>query len=306
MNNIVFLYFYKSSDKYCVNVVDIGKDKPPQIYTYDSETIERKLHELRKYAEEDAMCFNTLKAWQDIVNININYTVLVALHKKKYIIQGWCNLKYSKLTLNGGKANPLSAVYCLEIQKIVTRSAPKIKNLGTVMIQFIKEQCMNKIAYESNIINVDILYLYSLPTSIDFYNKFDDFKVFVDKEGNHTFYYVNNAARPSLFANKEVMESIEILWGFENTAHMSDEDIIKYKQNMNEFSDEQKKMCDTTKDEIVIYETEPKSEIVIDNVTVSKSKLGVTKTISKKLLGEKKQKLSVKDKNSKTVLSLKS
>jgi hypothetical protein len=66
-------------------------------------------------------------------------------------------------------------LYTCFIDKIVARSIPKINYIGSLIIDFIRIECLSKditlITDKTEVRKMDILYLYSLTASIPFYKK---------------------------------------------------------------------------------------------------------------------------------------
>lgn len=140
---------------------------------FESDNIENILKECKNLASiNEEQCYNTIYPWNDIEDngiLNDNSEVIIVYNKNGYI-QGWCNIKYEQINDDDGK------IYTCFIDKIVVRSIPKINRIGSLIIDFIKKECISKdinfkdVNTNMNKLQVDVLYLYSLPTSIDFYN----------------------------------------------------------------------------------------------------------------------------------------
>lgn len=173
-------------------------------YDSDSSTqqtkIEELLDELINQAHNNHLCFNSVYPWQDIKDFfDKNNEIIIAYNFKTNQIQGWCNLIYNSFNINNENTDedfylPINLskkpimVYTCYIDKLVTRALPKINYIGLLLLEFIRDITINYpetgkhiLYYESelrntgvneyNRIKIDVIYLYSLTTSIDFYKK---------------------------------------------------------------------------------------------------------------------------------------
>jgi len=212
-----------------------------------SSEYDEVIHDLINLAKEDQECFNMIYPWDDINTLLNNNVFIIVYNKKKNFIQGWANINYSVIN-NSSNSNVL---YTAFIDKIVTRSKPSIKGVGTLILNYIKEKCLNNVYYynhessQCEKINIDILYLFSLTSSIPFYKKIDflerlecsECDDFTKKIYEHSFYYNNTKI------TEDAIKNFAILWEFENNAVMSDKDIEQYAK----FKPNEK--CDVPKDE---------------------------------------------------------
>lgn len=148
------------------------------ILTGTENYITNLLRKLKEIAHSDNRCYNNIHPWDDI-DVDVD-----SLHNKEIIIvynfitghiQSWCNISYSKID-SGDKC-----LYTSFIDKIVVKDKPKIKRIGSLVVDFIRKECFLKpIIYkyydhkkEEEIVikkKMDILYLYSLTSSIKFYD----------------------------------------------------------------------------------------------------------------------------------------
>lgn len=208
MDNIVFLRIFQHK-------IDLFKDNHFTTFNLNSQDINDIFSRFVQIADDDKVCFNVLNPWNDISNIQRNDCVIIAYNLKNFVIQGWCNIVYNSFDTSKDKTN----VSYLYIDKVVTRTVPKINGLGTHLINFIKNYCMN---------NVDIMYLFSLPLSQGFYDKFDFFNIH-KTDDVLTYYYINPSSK---VMNNDSLEDIKIFWDFENNAAMQDDVIETYKNNI--------------------------------------------------------------------------
>lgn len=210
---------------------------------YDDDHLNDFLMQLKEIAEKDKECYNTLYPWEDITELQQNREVIIIYNIVTHHIQCWCNIKYEKINTNG------SSLYTCYIDKIIVRDKPKIQKIGTLMIDFIRKECfMEKIIFsdlQGNItINMDILYLYSLSTSIDFYNRNPilssypfDYKENIDiNEANilkHVFIIFSDNIRRdrnfNSFIQSTKWKDFRILHSFEINSIMDDESIAYYR-----------------------------------------------------------------------------
>jgi len=175
MENIVlFHFYYESNNNYYVEVIT-NNPTTRKKYKYKGQKIEEKLHDFQKFIskEEEEKCFNELRPWKEIVNLSKNDRVIIAFNIEQNLIQGWCNIQYTK-----DDTNDKCLLY---IQYIVTRNYPEIKGVGTYIMNFIKDNLMNEIKFEEwdpykevfsiKQENVFCMFLISKKSSNDFYKK---------------------------------------------------------------------------------------------------------------------------------------
>lgn len=191
-----------------------------------SKKIEKLLNNLIEQAEKDRLCFNSIYPWEDYYFFDKNNEIIIAYNHKTNQIQGWCNLIYASFNIDNendesvyyesiGVSKKPKMVYTCCIDKLVARALPKIKYIGLLLLEFVRDititqpQNDNKpiLFYETdyrntgfneyNKIIIDILFLYSLTTSIDFYKK--TFLIQLtsndDKQNkilNHVFRYIRD------------------------------------------------------------------------------------------------------------------
>lgn len=274
-DDIVFILFTK--DK-----VEIIKDDIIKLFTHNKKKIRKLYDMLKKNANEDNVCFNTLHPWNDFVNLAYGHSaVFIAYNTLRNIIEGWCNLLYKDFEYNGmiNDVDNGTSIYYLEIDKLVTRSEPKRKGLGTYMMNYIKNNMMN---------NVDILFLYSLSTSITFYRKL----LFLTEEiyeNKHIFYVINPNSRINY--NQDILESLKILWEFEGKTNMTQLEKENYIKNMTYISTNFKEHCDIYKNNSIINQfdsSQTKTRTIRTATTatrrsarISSQSLGVKKHIKK-------------------------
>ncbi len=272
-DDIVLILFTK--DK-----VEIIKDNIVKLFTHNKNKIRKIYDILKKNANEDNICFNTLHPWNDFVNLQYGHSaVLIAYNTLQNIIESWCNLLYKDFKYSGmiNDVDNGTYIYYLEIDKLVTRSEPKRKGLGTYMMHHIKNNMMN---------NVDILFLYSLPTSINFYRKL----VFLTEElyeNKHIFYVINPKSRINY--NKEILESLKILWEFEGKTYMTHAEKGNYNKNMTYISTNFKQQCDIYKKDNITNEFDSSQTVTRRSartatrrsLRISSQSLGVKKLIKK-------------------------
>jgi hypothetical protein len=152
---------------------DNGNDNENDNRTNEDRKI---LSDLKELAKNDELSYNNIYPWDDI-DISFNYKnkeVIIAYNNDTNHIQGWCNIEYSTFS-EGDKPTNL---YNLKIDKLVSREIPKIKYIGLLLLEFIRDECLNKpLLYYNNYlskyeeVNIVIMYLYSLTTTINYYKK---------------------------------------------------------------------------------------------------------------------------------------
>jgi hypothetical protein len=135
------------------------------------------LNELKEQAISNNLCYNSIYPWNDIDSFRYNKEIIIAYNYNTNHIQGWCNITYDEYVHDS------LITYTACIDKLVSRALPKIKYIGLLLLEFVRDECILKPIYyyrtdpriypnpEYILININLLYLYSLTTSIDFYNK---------------------------------------------------------------------------------------------------------------------------------------
>lgn len=191
-----------------------------------SEKITKLLEELIEQGRKDKSCFNSIHPWENII-YETNNEIIIAYNKKTNQIQGWCNIKYDSYNIdndNGEEAfyKPIEIskkpkmIYTCYIDKLVARALPKIKYIGLLLLEFVRDITIIKplndnkgiLFYEKDVRNphsneynniiIDIIYLYASTTSIDFYKKtFLTQSISHDSEKeneifNHVFKYIRD------------------------------------------------------------------------------------------------------------------
>ena len=193
---------------------------------------------LKTLATNDRECYNMIYPWDEIDDDFIpNSEYIIIYNTRTNHIQGWCNIKYSKI--NDSKTKDF--LYTCFIKEIVVRTRPKIGGIGTLIIDFIKNECFSKEIYFNDIgenfkILIDILYIYSLTSSIGFYKKIryltnlgDIYKE--DELYKHVFIYLQDIHNiTKLKRYRGFKESLKILHEFEVNSMMGEEEIRKYKE----------------------------------------------------------------------------
>lgn len=231
------------------------------VYEYTDDEIKQLLNNLQLSANEDIKCYNHIYPWKDIntSSDSKNKEILIAYNNETNHIQAWCNFSYSTFSINNVPSN----LYTLTIDKLVSRASPKIKFIGLLLLEFIRDECIKKPikyfhdnpkissfkTYED--INIDIMYLYSLTTSIDFYKKTfltqlhlpnpQDINYEIFK---HVFIYLLPKHIDVLTRkNKINLMQLNILHSFECNSVLSPETITMY----NEFKDSIPLECNNPK-----------------------------------------------------------
>ena len=195
------------------------------------------LKKLKKQANLDHLAYNCIYPWEDIDYFRNNYEVIIAYNRATNHIQGWCNIKYNDFKIND------KYTYTVCVDKIVSRASPKIKYIGLLLIEFVRDICILQ-SYESNYINyynndkryikisIDIIYLYSLTTTINFYKK-----TFLtqlndnDEILKHVFTYIHpEKLHTTSKIFREQLISLYILHIFECNSILNDESIKKYNE----------------------------------------------------------------------------
>lgn len=200
------------------------------------------LEKLKEQAIKDKLCYNSIYPWDDIEDFTYNKEVIIIYNNDTNHIQGWCNIKYDQYILSD---NPIHTLF---IDKLVTRTSPKIKYIGVILLQFIRE-IFNKeiIKYygtdmrfpetynKYNEIKVDIIYLYSLTTTIDFYKKtyLTQLQSYSEQENNILKHVFIDIHPEKIHTNSSILKkgllSLNILHCFECNSVLSDESIKQYK-----------------------------------------------------------------------------
>jgi hypothetical protein len=195
------------------------------------------LQKLKKQANLDYLAYNYIYPWDDIDYFANNYEVIIAYNCATNHIQGWCNIKYNDFKINE------KYTYTVCVDKIVSRASPKIKYIGLLLLEFVRDICISQ-SYESNYINyyntdqryikisIDIMYLYSLTTTINFYKK--TFLTQLNDNNDtlkHVFTYIHpEKLHSSSKIFREQLISLYILHIFECNSVLNDEAIKKYNE----------------------------------------------------------------------------
>ena len=202
----MYYKIYKITNHQEYNNIHILRFSYNPFYDSDSDSstqqtkIGELLDELINQAHNNHLCFNSVYPWQDIKDFfDKNNEIIIAYNFNTNQIQGWCNLIYNSFNINNENTDedfylPINLskkpimVYTCYIDKLVTRALPKINYIGLLLLEFIRDITINYpetgkhiLYYESdlrntgankyNSIKIDVIYLYSLTTSIDFYKK---------------------------------------------------------------------------------------------------------------------------------------
>ena len=206
------------------------------------ENILAFLNALKEQAISEEVCYNGIYPWNDIhKGPKQNKEIIIAYNKNTNHIQGWCNLQIDKI----------DHLFTLIIDKLVSRDKPKIKYIGLLLLEFIRDKCVNEpIFYYNNdykdrtqpyyntfyLININVMYLYSLTTSIEFYKKtFLTQMQKVIKTHNdhnilqHVFIYINEKYLHTIRDRQIIyIQMLEILHTFECNSVMSPSSIATY------------------------------------------------------------------------------
>jgi len=216
-----------SYNKFNLTDPDIDSSKIIEFITY-----------LKNLAETDKICYNGIYPWDDIyIGTSSNKEIIIAYNNITNHIQGWCNISYSRINSSS------SSYSTLFVDKIVTRAAPRVDYIALLLLEFIKNECVDKPIIFKEIdgnyanINIDILYLYSLTTSIPFYK--NTYLQNIDKLDKtitdynllqHVFIYLNQKYIGNLnnIKLKKMILSLDILHGFEVNSIMPSNEIDIY------------------------------------------------------------------------------
>lgn len=244
MDDIILFYFHRDQTQYLVDVI---YDNDLQEYVYDAESIKKLLQKLREYTDQDKDCFAYLHTWNQIVDFDKNERVLIAFNNKKFIVQAWCIFCYEKYE---------NDIYALQIKQINTRYIPKIKGIGTYMINFIKDKCLKNISYIDNDkivdIDVNILYLYSLIIAVEFYRKLTFLKEEMHEKKRKlgsTFYHI------AKHTDKLDLEAFKNMWKENFDAYMDCDAMREYQQDTYNIKHKFATKCQADKPEISFIET---------------------------------------------------
>ncbi len=92
-------------------------------------------------------------------------------------------------------------------------------------------------------------------------------------DNKHTFYFINPLSRINF--NPDILESLKILWEFENKTDMTQSEIDKYISNMTNISINFKTKCNIFKKDAILNEFHKKVQ--------KSTKIPIKKTIKKSL-----------------------
>lgn len=208
------------------------------------------LKELKEIAHRDNRCYNNIHPWEDIDVDSLlnNREIIIVYNFITGHIQSWCNISYSKID-SGDKC-----LYCSFIDKIVVKDKPKIKRIGSLVVDFIRYECFLKpiiyiyydlIKDEEIVIEkkMDILYLYSLTSSIKFYDSIRNVLAYPfqgmvfsqdDKDKlNHVFIIfstdlLDNYNKFYSFMKSKMWYNFTLLHTFEVNSQMDEDSIRSY------------------------------------------------------------------------------
>ena len=200
------------------------------------------LNDLKELAKRDEIYYNGIHPWNDI-DIKMEYRnreVIIIYNTTTNNIQGWCNIEYSTFSTDNEPSN----LYNLKIDKIVSREESKIKYIGLLLLEFIRDECINKpILYYHNIsyniekfksyeeINISIMYLYSLTTTIYYYKKTFLTQLYLEDGNEHVFIYINPKYIETITKRiKTYINQLNILHLFECNSILSPNSIKKYNE----------------------------------------------------------------------------
>lgn len=203
-------------------------------YIKSGEEIIELLRFLQEEARKDKECYNMIYPWEELTGESSpNSEYIIVYNMRRNHIQGWCNIKYSKINSSN------ESIYTCFIKELVVRAKPQIRKIGTMILEFIKDECFSNYIYYKDIeneikIKTDILYLYAITTSIGFYNttyltNLGDIYP-EDEIYKHVFIYLQDIDnRKKINKYKRFKENLQILHEFEVNSIMDDESIRKYK-----------------------------------------------------------------------------
>ena len=234
--------------------------------------VKKLLNNLKEHAIKDELSYNCIYPWNDI-DLSLDYKnreIIIAYNIDSNHIQGWCNINYSTFSIDNTPTN----LYYLTIDKLVSREIPKIKYIGLLLLEFIRDECINKpiIYYYNNPmlgskfdtygkIVIDIMYLYSLTTSINYYKKTFLTQLNIRNEIlEHVFIYINQKYIGIITKNiKEYISKLNDLHLFECNSILSPKSIMRYERykSCKKYKDDNKKielLMDIDNDEYNIKE----------------------------------------------------
>jgi hypothetical protein len=209
--------------------------------------VNKLLDDLKNQAIKDELDFNGIYPWNDFDLDCKNREVIIAYNNRMNHIQGWCNISYSTFSIEEEPTN----LYNLIVEKLVSREIPKIKYIGLLLLEFVRDECINKpiLYYYNNPtdetkfqtygeINIDIMYLYSLTTSISYYkNTFLTQLTLYNQPENdyqileHVFIYLNE--KYIGITSKRIrtyISKLNILHLFECNSILSPKSIMRYER----------------------------------------------------------------------------
>lgn len=188
---------------------------------------------LKDKAITDSACYNMIYPWNDINYAEAsNSEYIIVYNSTTNHIQGWCNIKYSKI--NSGD----ESIYTCFLKEIVVRTTPQIKGIGTLILEFIRSECFSNQIYlydigQLIIIKLHLLYLYSITTSIGFYKKTyltnlgDIYKE--NELYKHVFIYLQDIHnRNTIELYNKFKDSLNLLHEFEVNSIMNNTEIEQY------------------------------------------------------------------------------
>lgn len=197
-------------------------------------------NDLKELAKRDEIYYNGIHPWNDIDIEYRNREVIIIYNTTTNNIQGWCNIEYNTFSIGDEPSN----LYNLKIDKIVSREESKIKYIGLLILEFIRDECINKpILYYHNIpyniekfksyeeINIDIMYLYSLTTTINYYKKTFLTQLYLEDGNEHVFIYIHPKYIGIITKRiKTYINQLNILHLFECNSILSPNSIKKYNE----------------------------------------------------------------------------
>jgi hypothetical protein len=198
------------------------------------------LNDLKELAKRDEIYYNGIDPWNDIEMEYKNREVIIIYNTTTNNIQGWCNIEYSTFSTDNEPSN----LYNLKIDKIVSREESKIKYIGLLLLEFIRDECINKpiLYYHNNPcniekfksyeeINISIMYLYSLTTTINYYKKTFLTQLYLEDGNEHVFIYINPKYIETITKRiKTYINQLNTLHLFECNSVLSPYSIKKYNE----------------------------------------------------------------------------
>jgi hypothetical protein len=202
MENILFFKFINLPDQTTIDVIQFEPNGDKCAYVFKSlhfvfteENFEKTANQFYHAVVNDVSCFKSkLDPWDDMrESIPPNTCFIIAYNTQLKAIQGWCNLFYDIDDKDHPDFKKLS------LDKIVTRSIPELPCIGTLLMNIIHDCYMES--------DISLLYLFSIPSAIEFYKKIQFLTQYRNNpDYTHIFYKLKDKYRG------EVPDYVKQVW----------------------------------------------------------------------------------------------